>query len=169
MDINQFISDVNSINWHSYCREDYQPERVPISLIALARADQESKEGIYQRAGTEVDLLLNAKIKSDVMFAVGNDHRGTYYPVARRALPFVIQIALYGFHVVARNCAINILIDLFYFCSDCDSDDMLNKFVKDEIKSTIIANRENFKKFAADDKRNGSLIESLMGIADDSH
>ena len=156
MDIEQFTLEVKAVEWDRYIGPlYYNPDDVSISLISLALADQESKERIIQIEGIEADLLLNAKITSDVMFAIGNDHSGTYYPAVRAALPFIIQVALYGNHVVARNCAINILIDLYAFTPDDGSNELL-KFVQATIEKVIIENRESFTKFADDDKRNQS-------------
>jgi len=170
MDVDKLITAISTINWHYYNDEFYYPERVSISLLALAYADQELKEGIYLRADEnyeKVNLLLNAKISSDVLFAIGNNHRGTYYPVVREALPFIIQIALHGNHIVAINCAINILIDLYYFCSD-DGSKELESFVKETIRTTIKENKSYFQQLSIEDPRHKSLIGSVMGIIDDS-
>lgn len=160
--MNQFMTEIQAVDWHVF-------EDAPKTLIALALANQESTENIYQIEGINVDLLLNARITSDVLFAIGNNHRGTYYPISRKALPFIVQIALYGNHVVARNCAINILIDLFYFCPDVfyKEDDELECFIKETIRTAITDNREAFTQFELDDKRNKSLVEGLMAIVDE--
>ena len=168
MDINKFISSVNSINWINLSDSlYYKPEKVPISLISLCCAENECKEGIYQIDDVEPDLLLNTKICNDMLFAIGNNHRGTYYSVVRRALPFILQVALYGNHIVAKNCAINILIDLYYFCPDSDdfNDNSLESFVKNTIKNAILENKEVFSKIALDDKRHNSLIKCLFSIS----
>jgi len=173
MDIKQFITEVETANWYSYNGPTYyRPKDAPSSLISLALADKESTEGKYHIEGVEADLNLNPKITNDVLFAIGNNHSGSYYPAVREALPFIVQIALFGNHVVARNCAINILIDLYYFCADCtdtDSDPIeLEQFVKEAINRAVIDNRESFEKLVINDVRNKSLIEeSLMGIIND--
>ena len=102
MDINKYIAEIRSIDWHSYTNE------VPKALISLACAEQESKGGIYQQGNSDVDLLLNAKIANDMLSSIGNNHAGCYFPIVRDALPFIIQVSLFGNHLVARNCAINI-------------------------------------------------------------
>ena len=168
MNTKHFITELTAVDWHSFGGSiDYRPKTVSTALLALALADQESKEGIYHIEGTEPDLLLNSKIASYVMFAVGNDHSGTYYPAIRKALPFIIQVALAGNNLVARNCAINILIDLYYFCPE-DGDKNLMDFVKQTIKDAILSNKENFEKVAVDDARNKSLIGSLISIVEES-
>ncbi|MCL2400594.1 MAG: hypothetical protein FWC91_12725 [Defluviitaleaceae bacterium] len=167
MNIEQFIAAVKRVDWYSFGSSIYYiPENVPNALIALALADKESKEGIYHIENIKCDLLLNAPISSNVMFAIGNDHCGSYYPAVREALPFIVQVALLDNHLVAKNCATNILIDLYHFCSD-SGDKNLETFVKGTIRNVISSNRENFTKVAVDDARNKSLIESLMSIVDE--
>ena len=169
MDLDKFIQEVKAVNWHDFSGSDfYYPEKVAESLIALALANQETKEKIAYSAESNFDLLLNANISSTVLSAIGNNHCGSYYPVVRKALPFITQIALLGNHLVAKNCAINILIDLYYFCAECnddsDSEEELTRFVKSTIKNTISENRNFFEIFAVDDPRNKSLIKSLLEI-----
>ena len=168
MDIQRFISEVNAVNWDKYEGVDYyEPEKVPETLISLAIADEETREGLYLMENVnydEVDFLANPPIKSAVMFAIGNDHSGSYYPAVREALYFIIWVALSGNNLVAKNCAINLLIELYSFCPENDSDKDLEKFVKKTIVDTILENKENFMKLVVDDKRNKSLIENLLGI-----
>jgi len=177
MDINQFTAEVNAVNWHCFSGpEHYRPESVPAALISLALA-QESKESLdnfkdmdFGFLSQERDLLLNSSIASDVKFSVGNDHSGSYYPAVRMALPFIIHVSLFGNHLVARNCAINILIDLYYHCPDCTGTDVdpeeLQKFLRGTIKKTIVENAENFRQFAIENEGNDSLIKSLLGIVE---
>jgi hypothetical protein len=159
MNMNHFKKEVQSIDWRDF------PD-IPVALFALADADQESNELLHKIDGLEFDLLLNARVVHNVLSAIGNDHCGVYYSVARQSLPFIVQIALYGNHVVARNCAINILIDLYYFCPE-GSDEKLGHYVKEVIETTVTENRGDFIQFALDDKRNKSLIENLLDIIDD--
>jgi hypothetical protein len=167
MDVEQFISEVKAMDWRGFSGTAYyKPDEVTAALLSLACADEESTAGIYKIEGLESDLLLNAKIKSDVMYAIGNDHSGAYYPAVRGALPFIVQVALNGNHCVARNCAINILIDLYYFEPDGDEPELEN-YVRETIKKTIAEHRNNFLEFATDNQMNNSLIESLLCIADE--
>jgi hypothetical protein len=176
MNLDRFIVNVNNVDWQQFDDAEYFKYRhdginsfaqtVPQSLIALALAELESKECIYQIAGITPDLLLNAPVVNDVMYAIGNNHSGTYYPVIRKALPFIIQLALLGNHMVSRNCSINILIDLYYFYPEDDSNELF-EFVRKTISDVIRKNREEFSKFAVDNKKNSSLIESLISIIDE--
>ena len=186
MDIDKFIDDVNNADWQKFDDAEYFRDRydgidsfaqaVPPPLIALALIDKESNDMLNMKmlkkqGMSRTDFISNATIESNVRFAIGNDHRGTYYPVIREALPFIIEVALYGNHVVARNCAINALIDLYGFEPEGSFDpegdaDELSKFVDKAIKDMVARHRENFSKFAVDDPRNKSLIEDLFRYVD---
>jgi len=168
MDVNKFIAEVNAINWRNFDDlEHSQPKSIPCSLMTLALADEESEEGIYKAEGMKTELLLNAAIKNNVMFAIGNGHSGEYYSVVREILPFIVQIALSSNHLVAKNCAINIIIDL-YFAYPANGSEELENFVKDSIKKSITENREIFLSLVTHDKRNKSLIDSLISIVDEN-
>jgi len=82
------------------------------------------------------------------------------------ALPFIIEVALYGNHVVARNCAINILIDLYYFDPEYAPQE-LQESVRKTIEDVIEENRANFEEFVAEYPRNATLIKSLWRIHDE--
>lgn len=164
MDIEQFKKEVMAIDWNNYNGSYFNPDRVPSALISLALVEQESKERTYHMEGVEPPvLLLNGKINSDVLFAIGNDHSGSYHSAVQGALPFIIQVSLFGNTEVARNCAIETLIDLYYFGPE-DGSEKLEKFVKETIKKTISENKDNFIKFSNDHIRNKSLIEDLLEI-----
>ena len=169
MDIKRYKEEVSAVDWHKYGGSlYYEPNKVPTALLALAIADTESAEGIWKIEGMEPpNLLLNAKIKSDLLFAIGNNHSGAYYQAVQEALPFIIQVSLFGNHEVARNCAINILIDLYYFCPVSGSSEELLRFVKETIKRTVNDNEENFRQFSNDYSRNKSLVTDLFGIIDE--
>ena len=161
MDTDRFIADVWAVDWSSF-QEDYYKQKEPqASLIALALATQESREGIHHIKGVIPELLLNTSIASNVMFAIGNGHRGTYYPIVREALTFIIQIALYGNHLVARNCAINIMVDLYHFEPEYAPAE-LQEYVQHTIERSVLENRENFQEFADRNKENESLINHLL-------
>ena len=186
MDVGKFIVNVNNADWQKYDDAEYFrydhggigsfSQAVPPTLIALALADEESDDllnmkMLKKRGISRTDFISNAMIDCKVRFAIGNDHRGTYYPVIREALPFIIEVALYGNHVVARTCAINALIDLYGFEAEGSFNpegdaDELSEFVKKTIKDMVVEHRENFSKFAVDDIRNRFLIEDLFKHVD---
>ena len=187
MDVKRFIEKVNGADWQRFDDAEYFrfksddinsfAQTVPLALIALALADKESNEQInmesLKKQGiSRTDFIANYLIGSCIMFAIGNDHRGTYYPVVREALPFIIEVALYGNHVVARACAIDTLIDLYCFEPEVygmdskDDLDELSRFVRKSISDVVSAQRNSFMQFAIDDKRNKMLIEQLFSYCD---
>ena len=187
MDICRFIEKVNITDWQKfdyYYYFNYRcdsinsfAETVPPTLIALALVDEESDEllcmEVLERLGkSRTDFIANALIGSNVRFAIGNDHASSYYPVTREALPFIIEVAVGGNHIVARACAINTLIDLYYFCPDVCPDELsdeLMKFVKEAIRNMVEEHRDNFLRLAIDDARTKSLISDLLDIIDESN
>ena len=162
MDINRFIENVNNVDWKKFDDAEYFKYRydginsfaqtVPQILIALATVDKESDD-LYRLDGR-------------VRFAVGNDHRGTYYPVIREALPFIIEVALYGNHSEAQTCAICVIEDLYFFYPEIypenDSNELLEnellEFVETTIKDLIAEHRENLLDFAS-----GNQCEKFIG------
>ena len=187
MDVKGFTERVNGADWQRFDDAEYFKFRfdginsfaqtVPPTLIALALADKESDEQINMKSLkkqgiSRADFIANYPIGSSVRFAIGNDHRGTYYPVIREALPFIIEVALYGNHAVARACAIDTLVDLHCFepevCGIDSKDDLdeLLRFVRKSISDVVSAQRNSFMQFAVDDKRNKMLIEQLFSYCD---
>jgi len=181
MDICRFIESVNNTDWQRFDGAKYFQNRydgvnsfakiVPQALIDLALVDKESNElldmGFLERTGkSRADFIANAPICSNLMFAIGNDHAGEYYHVARGALPFILEVAVYGNHLISRTCAINILIDLYCFGPEGGSDD-LEVFVKTSIENAINMHRENFSIFFASDMRNKELMKDLFAIVDE--
>lgn len=179
MNVQRFIKNVNNADWQKYDDAKYFQYRhdgissfaktVPQALINLALVDKESDElldiRLLERIGkVRADIISNAPIRSNLMFAIGNDHAGVYYPVAREALPFIIEVAIDGNHLVSRTCAIDGLIDLYYFGPEDDSGDLC-RFVQGNIENTIVVYRENFASFFASDVRNEGLMNSLFAIA----
>ena len=161
MDIEQYKKEVSAINWHEFTGyKYYEPDSVPTALISLALA---------QNISTSRNLLINEKVTNYLLHTIGNNHSGTYYSVVKKALPFIIQVALFGNHVVARNCAIDALIDLDCFYPDAEevsseeSEELL-QFVRTTIERTILENNEYFIKIASNDIRNKSMIEDLIGL-----
>jgi len=176
MDINKFILEVNSVNWNRFSSEawsHYKPENVPHALIALALADKGSADFLYIKKGEKIpdsdDMLSNAPVEFAVYDAIGNNHAGVYHAAIREALPFIIQVALFGNHLVARHCAIDILITLYCTFSPSswsDESKELEKFVKETIRSTVLENRQNLNEFALACEENKLLVDELMEIID---
>lgn len=166
MDISRFIEKVNSTDWQNYDDPEYFRYRydgicsfaqtVPSLLIALAALDNESDE-------------LN-DLNGQIRFAVGNDHRGTYYPVIREVLPFIVEVALFGNHVEARASAICVMEDWYFFDPEIypknDSNDLLENELLEFVETTIrnlMEYRENLMNFASVNHKE-KLIEGFFGI-----
>jgi len=73
------LEDLAEVPWGSLAQPDWNAanDEVPFALRALAAAasEHEARETYHQ-----------------VLFALGNNHAGTYYPVALAAVPFLGQI-----------------------------------------------------------------------------
>ena len=174
MHLEQYEKEVLSVDWSEFTDNRwYVPTKVAPALIALARADTVSLEGIIFTKPFDpetTDVLLNTAISNQVLFAIGNNHAGAYYSAVRKALPFIFQVALDGNHRVARNVAINCLIDLHFFDAACGSEydsEELRKYVTAQIEEGIRENRSNFLQFAETHPGNRALVESLFYIVDE--
>ena len=93
----------------------------------------------------------NAKygLDSKVRFAVGNDHRGTYYPAALEAIDLIIEIEKHSDVEAARKCAAVILNDLYYFQLELGSDDKqlyeaIENIIKEKLQPYSDENMKNY-------------------------
>jgi len=187
MDINQFISEVNAVDWNSFTNSVYsyyKPENVPAALIALAVVESEfivrepkgnikKKQSLFSWLSKEKQKDTNPNVNFDVchsvLTAIGNNHRGTYYAVVREALPFIMKVALSGNHLIARYCALEILYTLcIMFCPEDWSDEKraekLELFVKNEVKNFILENAESIEAFGNSNELSKQLANELMEI-----
>lgn len=126
-----FKEKVNSIDWTKYLGPEYHdpekmdffPDELPNILIRLSRYD-ESEDG-------------NA-FHSEMLFAFGNNHRGTYYPAALEAIDLIIEIQKYSESKAARNCATCMLNDLYYFQLEMNNkDEQLYEATENIIKEKL--------------------------------
>jgi len=130
---NSFEEKVRSIDWTKYLEPEYydpekmhySPDRPIKALIQLSRYDESKAE-----SGLSMD--------SEVRFAIGNDHRGTYYPAALEAIDLIIEIEKHSDIEAARKCAADILNDLYYFQLELGSDDkQLYEAIENIIKEKL--------------------------------
>lgn len=63
------------------------------------------------RALRQLAYAATERASSNVLFAVGNDHAGTYYPVVLRIIPFLAEILEHGTQR-AKQLTLDVLIDL---------------------------------------------------------
>jgi len=95
---------IRSVRWEQYAGpEFYRPGHLVEALIDLANFDQSRA-----RHGLE----------NKVLFAVGNNHAGTYYPAILEAADILIEIEQKCEVPELRKCARAILNDLYYFSAD---------------------------------------------------
>jgi hypothetical protein len=90
------LEGLDLVKWDSIPQPDWnRPGEVPSALRALAVAsgDADSQEA-YNR----------------LLYATGNNHAGTYYPVALDVVPFLGEILIHG-QLYARLRALDILVD----------------------------------------------------------
>lgn len=141
MDVQSFIARVQAVRWCQYNGPQYYAAgRVAPALVALATV--ETEDFSLQAMPNPPNVCLNGPVTSNVLFAIGNDHCGSYYPAVLGALGFLLEIALTGQNHIARNCAINILIDLYYFSPDASgyagiSSGKLQQAVRGTIRQNI--------------------------------
>jgi Ni/Fe-hydrogenase subunit HybB-like protein len=94
------LESIDSIDWGAFSQPDWNGrDHVPLAIRALAGATTEA-------AATEAYHRL--------LYALGNDHAGTYYPVVLPVVPFMQEIVERG-TAWARIRALDILIDLGRF------------------------------------------------------
>jgi len=153
MNIQMYKIEIIEFDWSTYSGpEYYKPENVPQTLIELLELDDEN---------------LNSSVYNKVLFAIGNNHGGTYYPAIEKALKYIIATALNGNSEIARSCSLNILIDL-YASFDPElgnynyiSFEELKVKVKQEIES-ISFDLEAFSSNLIESSRNKNLAIELL-------
>jgi len=95
---------IRSVKWEQYAGRDYyNPAHLLEALIDLANYNQ-----------ARAPLGLNNK----VLFAVGNNHAGTFYPGIVEAADILIEIEQRSKVPESRKCARAILNDLYYFSAE---------------------------------------------------
>lgn len=131
MDDKSFEEKVRGVDWTKYLAPEYHdpenmdffPDELPKTLIRLSRY-RESEDG-------------NA-FGSEVLFAFGNNHRGTYYPAALEAVDLIIEVQKHSELKAARNFATCILNDLHYFQLEMNSkDEQLYESIESIIKEKL--------------------------------
>jgi hypothetical protein len=94
------LEGLDLVEWAAFPGpESFDPAEVPRALTAVSRATS--------AAGAR-------EASSRVLFAIGNDHRGTLYPVALPAAPFLLEVVRDGARW-ARLAAITALADAVLF------------------------------------------------------
>ena len=91
------LDGLDTISWDDLPQPEWNgPSEVPKALRAIATiANQRDAQDAYNR----------------FLYALGNNHAGTYYPVALWAIPFLGPLLASGTSIV-RETVLDILIDL---------------------------------------------------------
>lgn len=99
------VDRINQVDWSQYSGIDfYEPKDVAKSLIDLALLTDEKHV---------------EKVANNILYTIGNNHAGTYYPAIIDAIDFIIYAALNTEHSVSSRCALAILDDIYgSFCAD---------------------------------------------------
>ncbi|MGR6872726.1 hypothetical protein ACU6U9_10550 [Pseudomonas sp. HK3] len=117
--------EINSVDWSSFDGpSSYDAKVMPYVLNALMELDS------AERA---------EDVGHQLIYAIGNDHAGTYYPVVLKAFDYIIAIGNDTKNKACKTCALAILNDMYYFEPDmsgydsCTADE-LKIFVKNKLK-----------------------------------
>jgi hypothetical protein len=114
-----FEEKVRRVDWAKYLEpEYYDPEKMYYNSERLVRA----LIRLSQHDSLE-DKAANESLDSEILFAFGNDHGGTYYPAALEAIDLIIEIQKHSEFEAARNFAACILNRLYYFQLELGSND----------------------------------------------
>ena len=150
------IEKIDLTDWKQYSGiEFYQPEKVIKSLKQLYYLTEENE---------------NNNTYNIVLFSIGNNHCGTYYPAVKSALPIIIEIAQYGQSEISRNCALEILSDLNY----CFSPEIepYNEFDFQKLEKFVSDSTELFlqqEPIQTESSRNQKLRMELIEYIQDSN
>ncbi len=125
MSMSNLKEEINNVDWSSFDGpSSYDATVIPSVLNALMELDNSERA---------------EEVGNKLVYAIGNDHAGTYYPVVLKALDYIIAIGKSTQNKACKTCALAILNDLYYFepnvegYSDCTADE-LKDFVKDKLK-----------------------------------
>ncbi len=94
--MNVMLHGLDQIHWSHYAQPTWNAvDEVPSAIRALADGADLDRQRAYNR----------------MLYALGNNHAGTYFPVVLPAIPFFGEI-LRGPELVARLRTLDVLIDL---------------------------------------------------------
>jgi hypothetical protein len=106
MNIELIRNKIERLDWKQYCGpEYYEPIKVAPALLDLLNLENPAEAN---------------SVGDNVLFSIGNNHAGTYYPVILSALDIIISIEQEASDSVRRICAQAILDDLSCFELDPD-------------------------------------------------
>lgn len=116
--------EIENVNWSSFNGPSmYDAHAVSPALKSLIDLE---------------DLSIAEEVGNQLIYALGNNHAGVYYPVVLKALDFIIAIEKNTDNNVCRTCALAVLNELYYFEPDvegyggCTMED-LKKYVMEKL------------------------------------
>ena len=154
MEQSALLRQIESIPWSEYAQPEWnKPQSVALALANAATAeDASSCSVVYDR----------------VLYAIGNNHAGTYYPVLLAALP-VFESMLSGQAYWPQRGALCILDDLFAsFHPEPGFEKVsLHGVVKDvefAFRSGVLALRPLLEGLAREASPNAELASGLLAL-----
>ncbi len=153
MNTEEVLNEIVREGWASFRGPQYyRPDKVADALTSLILLKHTSQEN---------------SVYNNVLSAVGNNHGGTYYPVAELALKYILITATTGNSEIARNCALDILFDLYAtFVPEIGSyHSITEKDLERRVKQIIASSKGDFNDIisnSSESGRNKSLIKELL-------
>ena len=151
------LKAIRSCDWRSFeGPELYEPSEVVPALESLFHLEKEE----------DIDKTYNR-----VLWAIGNNHAGTYYPAIRGALEFLLIAALDSESRFSRECAANILFDLYscFIPEVGSSQDITDIALESFVVRTINSRRKDFERIVQDggaDTVIADLLDCMEGVAE---
>jgi hypothetical protein len=152
------LETLNTVPWQDIAQPKWNPpNEVPDALRTILRIDDE------QDAKNAYNRLL---------FSVGNNHAGTYYPVVLWVIPFLAEMLLHPNSLV-RKTRVEVLVDLVgtfepeqgftTFCDASGKESSLQSAVRDAL-SRIRPVVEACASRVSNDSREHALSLELLSI-----
>ena len=152
------VEQIKSVDWGKFKGiEYYEPNDVAPALIALVNLDDDN---------------CNEDIYNQVLFAIGNNHGGTYYSAIQEALRFILITAIDGNSEVSRNCALEMVTDIYCaFGPELTQEtfhlyDKLKSNVKKEVEE-LYPKLMELASLKSESQRNRKLALDLIGAIED--
>lgn len=149
-DEGKMLETLDSVDWHLKPQPSWNsPDDIPNAVRALAAATTETKSSAYTR----------------MLYALGNNHAGTYFAVVLDVIPFFGEI-LRGGTAVARRTTLDILVDLLVsFEADAGAErapsmDRLRP-LKELLKERTLALKEDLERLLASNVDSDLVAEIL--------
>ncbi|WP_462278221.1 hypothetical protein [Ferruginibacter sp.] len=151
--ISDIINEIKTTNWRLFNGPQfYQANKVEPNLLQLINLTNESDKG---------------KVYNDVLFALGNNHGGTFYPAVLKALPIIIRLIKATKSELVQNCALEIITE--WCCSFDPEMGTYNLMNSDQLKDFVsITVRDLLSNTRFDNSsRNRQLAEELLAYLDE--